>query len=52
MKQIPLENIDIQERFIKLYALGHEGPIAEAPFYRHALGFDGEPGKSGTNILL
>jgi len=51
MKQIPLENNDIQERFVKLYALGHEGPTAEAPFYRHALGFDGEPGKLGVELI-
>ncbi len=51
MKQIPLENNDIQERFIKLYALGHKGPTAEAPFYRHALGFDGEPGKLGVELI-
>ena len=51
MKQIPLENNDIQERFIELYVLGHEGPIAEAPFYRHALGFDGEPGKLGVELI-
>jgi len=51
MKQLPLENNDIEERFIELYALGHEGPIAEAPFYRHALGFDGEPGKLGAELI-
>jgi hypothetical protein len=51
MKQIPLENKDIQERYIELYTLGHKGPISEAPFYLHALGFDGEPGKLGVELI-
>ena len=51
MKQLPLENNDIDERFIELYALGHHGPAAEAPFYDHALGFDGEPGRLGAELI-
>ena len=51
MKQLPLENNDIKERFVELYALGHEGPMVEAPFYLHALGFDSEPGKLGVELI-
>jgi len=51
MKQLPLENNDIKERFVELYTLGHEGPMVEAPFYLHALGFDSEPGKLGVELI-
>jgi len=32
-------------RRAELYRLGHSGPAEEAPFFRHARGFDGEPGE-------
>jgi len=51
MKQFPLETYDIEHRFVELYALGHEGPIVEAPFYLHALGFDSEPGRLGAKLI-
>ncbi len=50
MKQSALETYDIK-RLVELYALGHEGPANEAPFYLHALGFDGEPGKLGAELI-
>ena len=42
---------DIEQRFVELYSLGHKGPITEAPFYIHALGFDSEPGKLGVELI-
>ena len=51
MKQFPLETYDIEQRFVELYALGHEGHIVEAPFYLHALGFDSEPGRLGAELI-
>ena len=51
MKQLQLGPNDIEERFVELYTLGHVGPVAEAPFYIHALGFDGEPGALGTELI-
>jgi hypothetical protein len=50
MKQSALETNDIK-RLVELYTLGHEGPANEAPFYLHALGFDGEPGKLGAELI-
>ena len=44
MKQFFMETYDIEQRFLELYTLGHGGPVNEAPFYLHALGFDSEPG--------
>ena len=51
MKQMQLGPNDIEERFVELYALGHAGPVSEAPFYIHALGFDGEPGALGAELI-
>ncbi len=45
------ETYDIKQRFVELYSLGHKGPITEAPFYLHALGFDSEPGKLGVELI-
>lgn len=51
MKQLQLGPKEIKERFVELYTLGHAGPVAEAPFYLHALGFDGEPGTLGAELI-
>jgi hypothetical protein len=51
MEQFSPKNYDIEQRFVELYALGHKGPITEAPFYLHALGFDSEPGKLGVELI-
>ena len=51
MKHFSPETYDIEQRFVELYSLGHKGPITEAPFYIHALGFDGEPGKLGVELI-
>ena len=51
MKHSSLETYDIEQRFVELYSLGHEGPITEAPFYLHALGFDSEPGNLGVELI-
>jgi len=51
MKQFSLETYDIEKRFVELYTLGHEGPVVEAPFYLHALGFDSEPGQRGAELI-
>jgi hypothetical protein len=51
MVQLSLETYDIENRFIELYTLGHEGSIDEAPFYLHALGFDGKPGQLGAELI-
>lgn len=51
MKDFVPETYDIEQRFIELYSLGHEGPITQAPFYLHALGFDSEPGKLGVELI-
>ncbi len=45
------ETYDIEQRCVELYSLGHKGPITEAPFYLHALGFDSEPGKLGVELI-
>ena len=46
-----METYDIEKRFVELYTLGHEGPVNEAPFYLHALGFYSEPGKLGAELI-
>jgi hypothetical protein len=51
MKHFSPETYDIEQRFVELYSLGHKGLITEAPFYIHALGFDGEPGKLGVELI-
>ena len=51
MEHFTPETYDIEQRFVELYALGHKGPITEAPFYLHALGFDSEPGKFGVELI-
>jgi len=51
MKPSLLETYDIEQRFVELYTLGHKGPENKAPFYLHALGFDGEPGQFGAEII-
>ena len=51
MKHLSPETYDIEQRFVELYSLGHKGPITEAPFYLHALGFDSEPGKLGVELI-
>jgi hypothetical protein len=51
MKHFPMETYNIEKRFVELYTLGHKGPEVEAPFYRHALGFDSEPGKLGAELI-
>jgi len=51
MKHFSPETYDIEQRFVELYSLGHKGPITEAPFYLHALGFDSEPGKFGVELI-
>lgn len=51
MKHFSPETYDIEQRFVELYSLGHKGPVAEAPFYLHALGFDSEPGKLGVELI-
>ena len=51
MKKQMLGPDDIEKRFVELYALGHEGEIAESPFYLHALGFDGGPGTLGAELI-
>ncbi|MFC1489135.1 hypothetical protein ACFL6B_04730 [Thermodesulfobacteriota bacterium] len=51
MKQSLPETYDIEHRFTELYTLGHQGAITEAPFYLHALGFDGKPGKLGAELI-
>ena len=51
MKTLQLEPGDIEKRFVDLYTLGHEGEIVKAPFYLHALGFDGEPGALGAELI-
>jgi len=51
MKKLQLEPNDIEKRLVHLYTLGHEGEIAKAPFYLHALGFDGEPGSLGAELI-
>ena len=52
MKKLQLEPNDIEKRLVHLYTLGHEGEIAKAPFYLHALGFDGEPGSLGAELIM
>ena len=51
MEHFSPETYDIEQRFVELYSLGHKGPITEAPFYLHALGFDSEPGKLGVELI-
>ncbi len=51
MKYFSPETYDIKQRFVEFYSLGHKGPITEAPFYLHALGFDSEPGKLGVELI-
>jgi len=51
MVQFLLDRYDIEKRFIELYTLGHQGAIDEAPFYLHALGFDGPPGQLGAELI-
>ncbi|MBW2192718.1 MAG: hypothetical protein JRF27_02915, partial [Deltaproteobacteria bacterium] len=51
MKEFPPKTDDIKKRYMDLYTLGHEGPANEAPFYLHAMGFDGEPGKCGADLI-
>jgi len=51
MKTLQLEPNDIEKRLVHLYTLGHEREIAKAPFYLHALGFDGEPGSLGAELI-
>ena len=51
MKQFSSETYEIEQRFVELYSLGHNGPMVEAPFYLHALGFDSEPGRLGAELI-
>ena len=51
MKHFSPGTCDIEQRFVELYSLGHKGPITEAPFYLHTLGFDSEPGKLGVELI-
>lgn len=51
MKQFPLDTYDIEKRLVELYTLGHAGPVDQAPFYLHALGFDGHAGKLGVKLI-
>jgi hypothetical protein len=48
----PPLDLPIQERCAELYRLGYDGPVREAPFFRHShQGFDGAPGELGDDLM-
>ena len=51
MKTLQPEPNNIDKRLVPLYQLGYDGEIDQAPFYLHALGFDGEPGSLGAELI-
>ena len=51
MKTLQPKPNDIDKRLVPLYTLGYEGEIDQAPFYLHALGFDGAPGALVAELI-